>query len=57
MEDMRKTFRELGWYVMTGLLGFMIQGLIIYPIVFGKLDSITQKKLYNVESITFTVNV
>jgi hypothetical protein len=36
MEDMRKTFRELGWYVMTALLGFFIQGLIIYPILFGK---------------------
>jgi len=43
MEDMRKTFRELGWYVMTGILGFLIQGLVIYPLLFGKLDSIDEK--------------
>ena len=36
MGDLPKTFQELGWYVMTAFVGFLIQGIILYPTLYGK---------------------
>ena len=37
MGDLPKTFQELGWYVMTAFVGFLIQGIILYPTLYGKM--------------------
>jgi len=37
MGDMPKTFEELGWYFMTAFVGFLIQGTIMYPTLYGKM--------------------
>jgi hypothetical protein len=37
MSDMPNTFEELGWYFMTVFMGFLIQGIILYPTLYGEM--------------------
>jgi len=36
MKDLSKTFQSLGWYFMTVLLGLILHGGIVLPLIFGK---------------------
>jgi Na+/H+-dicarboxylate symporter len=37
MSDMLNTFEELGLYFMTVFMGFLIQGIILYPTLYGEM--------------------
>lgn len=49
MDDIGATFASLGWYFGTVMLGLLIHGLIVLPLIFGK---ITNRKIIN-NFITF----
>ena len=45
MDQMENTFKGLGWYLATVLMGHILQGVIFYPVLLGELVSSGQTKL------------
>ncbi len=44
MKDMEQTFKSLGWYFMTVLVGLLIHGGIVLPLIYG----IPQQNIFKV---------
>jgi len=37
MEQLEDEFKSLGWYLVTVLIGNILQGAIFYPLLYGKI--------------------